>query len=415
MDNKEILANALKSVENAKQEIYRRRNEEDRKFIVSQIGKDLVGVLTPLLGQISDNSKLNRDELKDIFKSIRDERPEIIVQPPEVNVTVPDIQLPDIIIPDIKIPTIKVPKAEVSVKIPEIKIPKIEIPPFPKEMKVDGLVGLKGIDRDNPLPVILTDEKGMFYKAFGDALTTVIGAGGGLGAGLIGALKFDSNGFLKVNIAAGSSSVVGGGAEATAQRVTIANDSTGLLSIDDNAGSLTVDQGTATNLKCEPDGTVAHDAADANNPIKIGAKAITALSGATMVAAADRTDLYADEDGVLITKPLTSNNDMLVERVSNTDGASTALTIFGATANSYNCITTIVVHNAHATTNGYVDIRDGTAGTVMMTIPLPANGGAVVNLTVPLRQTTANTALAFDVSAAITTVYLSFVGYKSKA
>lgn len=40
-------------------------------------------------------------------------------------------------------------------------------------------------------------------------------------------------------------SVVGGGAEATAQRVTIANDSTGVLSVDDNGGSLTVD---ASNL-----------------------------------------------------------------------------------------------------------------------------------------------------------------------
>jgi hypothetical protein len=36
-------------------------------------------------------------------------------------------------------------------------------------------------------------------------------------------------------------SVVGGGAEATAMRVTIANDSTGVLSVDDNGGSLTVD------------------------------------------------------------------------------------------------------------------------------------------------------------------------------
>jgi len=35
--------------------------------------------------------------------------------------------------------------------------------------------------------------------------------------------------------------VVGGGTEATALRVTIANDSTGLLSIDDNGGSITVD------------------------------------------------------------------------------------------------------------------------------------------------------------------------------
>lgn len=36
-------------------------------------------------------------------------------------------------------------------------------------------------------------------------------------------------------------SVVGGGGEATAQRVTIANDSTGVLSVDDNGGVLTVD------------------------------------------------------------------------------------------------------------------------------------------------------------------------------
>ena len=38
-------------------------------------------------------------------------------------------------------------------------------------------------------------------------------------------------------------SVVGGGTEATALRVTVANDSTGVLSVDDNSGSLTVDNG----------------------------------------------------------------------------------------------------------------------------------------------------------------------------
>lgn len=42
-------------------------------------------------------------------------------------------------------------------------------------------------------------------------------------------------------------SVVGGGTEATAQRVTIANDSTGVLSVDDNGGSLTVDGSVTAN------------------------------------------------------------------------------------------------------------------------------------------------------------------------
>lgn len=41
-----------------------------------------------------------------------------------------------------------------------------------------------------------------------------------------------------------SLAVVGGGTEATAQRVTIASDSTGVLSVDDNGGSLTVDNST---------------------------------------------------------------------------------------------------------------------------------------------------------------------------
>lgn len=40
-------------------------------------------------------------------------------------------------------------------------------------------------------------------------------------------------------------STTGGGTEATALRVTLANDSTGLVSVDDNGGSLTVDVGTA--------------------------------------------------------------------------------------------------------------------------------------------------------------------------
>lgn len=40
---------------------------------------------------------------------------------------------------------------------------------------------------------------------------------------------------------AAAAAVVGGGTEATAQRVTIASDSTGVLSVDDNGASLTVD------------------------------------------------------------------------------------------------------------------------------------------------------------------------------
>ena len=50
--------------------------------------------------------------------------------------------------------------------------------------------------------------------------------------------------------------VVGGGAEATALRVTIANDSTGVVSIDDNGGSITVDGSLTVDLGSNNDVTL---------------------------------------------------------------------------------------------------------------------------------------------------------------
>lgn len=160
-------------------------------------------------------------------------------------------------------------------------------------------------------------------------------------------------------------------------------------------------------------GGVAHDTADTGNPIKIGAKADATLSTATMVADGDRTDAVSDIDGAMIVRNSRPLGDIISERVSNTDGSSTAFTNFGATASTRNVITGYSVYNASATA-GYLDFRDGTAGSVLWTVPLPATGGA--NFTIPdgIFRTTANTALAYDVSAALTTVYISVTGFKSK-
>lgn len=137
-------------------------------------------------------------------------------------------------------------------------------------------------------------------------------------------------------------STTGGGTEATALRVTVANDSTGVLSVDDNGGSLTVDGTVTANLAAgtnnigdvdvltvpaplsttgngtaatalrvtlasdttgllDVEGAVAHDGVDSGNPIKLGARAIAHGTNPTAVAAADRTDLYANRAGVLFT------------------------------------------------------------------------------------------------------------------
>lgn len=169
--------------------------------------------------------------------------------------------------------------------------------------------------------------------------------------------------------------------------------------------------GTVTTLT---GGGVAHDGVDSGNPVKVGARAISSLASATMVSAADRTDAMSDLDGTILVRSGFPLGDLTSERVSNTDGASTAFTNFGATANVRNYVTAITIFNSSATA-GYVDFRDGTGGSVLFTVPIPAGSGAVLcNGGVPLFRTSANTALAFDVSAALTTVYISVSGFRSK-
>jgi len=161
-------------------------------------------------------------------------------------------------------------------------------------------------------------------------------------------------------------------------------------------------------------GGVAHDGVDSGNPVKVGARAVSSLASATLVAAADRSDLVTDLDGALIVKLNRPGGDLLSERVSDTGGTSTAFSNFGAVASTRNVITAFSIHNSSATA-GYVDFRDGTGGAVLWTVPIPAGGGAVLASANGLFRTSANTALAYDVSAALTTVYISVSGFQTKA
>ena len=63
--------------------------------------------------------------------------------------------------------------------------------------------------------------------------------------------------------------IVGGGAEAAALRVTMANNSTGVLSVDDNGGSLTVDQATHDNLNANANIQVNDTDVATGNPVPV--------------------------------------------------------------------------------------------------------------------------------------------------
>lgn len=175
--------------------------------------------------------------------------------------------------------------------------------------------------------------------------------------------------------------------------------------------NVTLAAGTNTN---EVVGDAAHDAAVAGNPLRVGARADTALSGITLVADGDTTDLYAGVDGVLIVRPHANLEDVVSERTTNTDGASTAFAsgLAAAGAGIRLCITQVTCCNSSAAFCT-VDLRDGAAGSVLWTLPVPATGGVVQRFDPPLKLT-ANTALAFDASAATTTLTISANGFKTK-
>jgi len=241
------------------------------------------------------------------------------------------------------------------------------------------------------------------------------------------------DGTTKATVGAGGLVVdLGANNDVTITSGTVAATQSGTWNITNISGTISLPTGAATqatllNVETNTDNTVtsltsiesviggvAHDSADSGNPYKIGAKATTALSGLTLVADADRTNLYAGVDGVLLVRPHTNLESQSQEYKTNTDGASTAMTSGfaapGAGKRLY--LTTLILTNSSASYIT-VDIRDGSAGSVLATFPVPANSGCVCNLPVPIKFS-ANTAAAFDGSAAATTLSVTMIGFVSK-
>lgn len=157
-------------------------------------------------------------------------------------------------------------------------------------------------------------------------------------------------------------------------------------------------------------GTVAHDSNDTDAPVKAGGKATTALSGITKVANNDVTDSFHGVDGVQIIRPHCNLEDITSGNASNTDGTSTQVIAASGDAAIKIYLSSVILTNT-SSSNIYVEIKDGS--TVKVTIPLPANSGAIYNPPIPIPGT-ANTAWNFDPSAAASTVYCSALGFKSK-
>ena len=107
----------------------------------------------------------------------------------------------------------------------------------------------------------------------------------------------------------GYGTVVGGGAEATALRVTLASDSTGVLSVDDNGGSLTVDnaalsvtgggvEASALRVTLASDSTGVLSVDDNGSSLTVDNAALS-VTGGGVEASALRVTLASDSTGVL--------------------------------------------------------------------------------------------------------------------
>lgn len=98
-----------------------------------------------------------------------------------------------------------------------------------------------------------------------------------------------------------------------------------------NIDTVTVSQGTGSNLNAQVTGSAAHSAAAANNPVRIAGKAKTTID--TTLVDNDACDLFTDPNGSLLIKPYaTSSLDSLIVATGGGIVPSTTATALQAAA-----------------------------------------------------------------------------------
>lgn len=120
-------------------------------------------------------------------------------------------------------------------------------------------------------------------------------------------------------------------------------------------------------------GNVAHDAADASNPVKVGHKAIAHGTNPTAVAAADRTDWYANRAGVPFVIGGHPNPITTEWTIADADGAQTNAALITVSAGTKIILTRLMV-TADADNTVSVACRIGFGAA---TVPAAALAGAV--------------------------------------
>lgn len=174
------------------------------------------------------------------------------------------------------------------------------------------------------------------------------------------------------------------------------------------SGTVTANLAAGTNTN-EVVGDAAHDAAIAGNPVRVGARAVSA--DYTAVADGDTADLICDLNGKLVTMPYSIPENTVSGVTAAMTGTGDTSVIAAAGAGLRNYITSLMVTNSHATTGTVVELKDGTT-VIWRGYAAPAGGGFAIAFPKPLRGT-ANTAVnAANVTTASNT-YVCAAGFKA--
>jgi hypothetical protein len=159
-----------------------------------------------------------------------------------------------------------------------------------------------------------------------------------------------------------------------------------LIQGDDGTDRTNVLVDTTGHLLVTAAGDIAHDAADSGNPVKIGAKAISATP--TAVVANDRTDLYADLYGQLRVNTTQINMWTAYHDFTDTTAAHEVKAADGALSHY---VTDIIVTNDATLAMTMYICTDTAGGATQLTgtFKVPASGGFVLNLRTPIKGTAA--------------------------
>lgn len=189
-------------------------------------------------------------------------------------------------------------------------------------------------------------------------------------------------------------STTGGGTEATALRVTVANNSTGLLP---------VDLGTNNDVQ----GAVAAGASASGNPFIMAAEArntepIGEANGQVV-------RLMSDLFGKLVIEPYAVANLSLDAQTTHTSTTTNQQLFAAPAASNRNHLVDISISNTSATDTEVI-IKDDT--TENYRFPCPANGGVVHRFGKPLRFG-ANNQVTVATADSVATVRVSATGYRT--